>query len=158
MQKHTNYAKRRSASLQNCIRAVRLIIFCIVKQQRFYNNAKRQMEKSTCLTSQLLTNAKLRDNRTVTVDILLNQIVQQITAAANHFQKSSAGMVVIFMGFQMFRQIVDSFCQNCDLDFRRTGVVFMGAVGIDNRLFFFFQQHYFHLFYQDYSIYFYFQL
>ena len=45
----------------------------------------------------LLTQAELGDDRAVTVDVLLGQIVQQAAALTDHHEKAAAGVVVLLV-------------------------------------------------------------
>ena len=56
---------------------------------------------------------------------------QQATALTNHFQQAATGMMVLFVGFQVFGQIADPFGQDGNLYFRGPGVLFVDAVGFD---------------------------
>ena len=67
----------------------------------------------------------------------LLQILEQITAAADHFQQTTVGVVVVLMLLQMSIQVVDAAGQDCDLNLRRTGIALVGRIRKnDLRLFF----------------------
>jgi hypothetical protein len=55
-----------------------------------------------------------------------------MTPLTHQFQQPSAGMVVLLVGLEMFRQRVDAVAQNGHLDFRRTRIFFMQPKLIDN--------------------------
>ena len=80
----------------------------------------------------LLTDAQLSDQSTVTVDVLLCQVVQHGTALTNHHQQTTAGVVVVLVGTQVLGQLVDASGQDSDLDLGRTGVALVGSVSQDN--------------------------
>ena len=66
----------------------------------------------------LLSDAELGDDRTVAFDIDAGQVVKKATAATNHHQKATAGVMITLVGLEMFGQVVDAFGQKGDLDFR----------------------------------------
>ena len=67
----------------------------------------------------------------VPFDVLLHQVVQQTPALADHFQQAPAGMMVLLVVLQVFGQIADPFGQDGDLDFRRSGILFIDPIGFD---------------------------
>ena len=83
----------------------------------------------------LLTDTELLDNRTITIDVLLGQIAQQIATVTNHLQQTTAGMMVVGMLLQMLGQLVDASGQNRDLNLRRTGIGVMQLVSGDDLIF-----------------------
>ena len=83
----------------------------------------------------LLTQTQLSDQGTVTVDVLLLQIGQQITAAADHLEQAAAAVVVMLVGLEVLGQVVDTSGQQSNLDLRRTGVTLVdGCLGDDGLL------------------------
>ena len=65
----------------------------------------------------------------------------------DHFEQAASGVMVFLVHFQMLGEVVDSAGQNSNLNLGGTGVTFVGGVGFDNGLFFFFEKHvFFHLF------------
>ena len=92
----------------------------------------------------LLSQAKLFDDITVTVDILLLQICKKVSSVTYHLEKSSTAVVVLVILFQMLGKIVDSACENSNLYFRRPSVFLIGAIALNDTLLQFFL-HYVHL-------------
>ena len=66
----------------------------------------------------LLSDAELGDDRTVAFDIDAGQVVEKATAATNHHQKATTGVMITLVGLEMFGQVIDAFGQKGDLDFR----------------------------------------
>ena len=62
----------------------------------------------------LLTDTQLGDQSTVTVDVLLGQIVQHLAALTNHHQQATTGVVVVLVGTQVIGQLVDAGGQDSD--------------------------------------------
>ena len=85
----------------------------------------------------LLTDTQLRDGGAVAFDIFFHQVVEQIAAAANHFEQTSAGMVVVLVNLQVLVEVVDSSGENRDLYLWGTGVAFVGCIVYNNFGFFF---------------------
>ncbi len=92
------------------------------------------------------SDAQLSDDRTIPLDVHLHQVVEQVTALANHLQQATTGVVVLLVGTQMIGQIVDALGQNGDLHLGGAGVAFMHSVFLNNCGLFFFQHGKFHLF------------
>ena len=82
----------------------------------------------------LLTDTQLSDQGTVTVDVLLLQIGQQVTAAADHLEQTTAAVVVVLIGLQVLGQVVDAGSQQSDLNLRRTGVTLVDGCLSDDGL------------------------
>ena len=89
----------------------------------------------------LLTDTQLGDQSTVTVDVLLGQIVQQAAALTDHHQQTTAGVVVVLVRTQVISQLVDASGQDSDLDLGRTGVAFVGCVFQDDLGLLFLENH-----------------
>lgn len=109
----------------NCVRRIFFVV-------AFQDKTPRKERLVLFMVSELLTDIQFRDDRAVTADILLHQIIEQISSFTNHLQKTSSGMKVLFVNLQMFGQAVDSLGQQCDLHFGRTGVLFMKLVRLNN--------------------------
>ena len=64
----------------------------------------------------------------VSLNVLLLQVVQEVSPLTYHLEQASSGVVVLLVDLQVLVQIVDPGGQDGDLDFRRTGVSFFGCV------------------------------
>ena len=82
----------------------------------------------------LLTQTQLSDQGTVTVDVLLLQIGQQIAAAADHLEQAAAAVVVMLVGLEVLGQVVDTSGQQSNLNLRRTGVTLVDGCLSDDGL------------------------
>jgi repressor of nif and glnA expression len=87
----------------------------------------------------LLTETELIDYSTVSVDVLLLEISEKVTSVTYHLEKTSSGVVVVLVGLEVSGKIVDSSCKDSDLDLRRSCVIFVGSVSLDNGCLFIFQ-------------------
>ena len=87
----------------------------------------------------LLSQSELADDRTVTLDVSLLQVVQKVSSVTDHLLKTAAAVEVVLVCLQVLGQGRDSVGQKCDLNLRRTGVSLVGSVLLDNALLFVFQ-------------------
>lgn len=76
----------------------------------------------------LSAQAEFADQRSVPLDIVAAQVVEQPTTSADEHQQSSSRVVILLMDFQMIRQVIDSRGEECNLHLRRTGVGLVGAM------------------------------
>lgn len=65
---------------------------------------------------ELSTQAELGDQGTVPLDILILQVVEKAPALADHHEKSSAGVMILFVDLQVLREMVDSLSDERNLD------------------------------------------
>ncbi len=72
----------------------------------------------------LLADAKLFNNCTVALDVLLLKVGKKVAPVSDHFQQPTAAVVVFFVDFEMLIQRVYTSCQNRNLhlsEFCRSG-------------------------------------
>jgi hypothetical protein len=65
------------------------------------------------------------NNGAIAFDIIFLDVVEQSATATDQHQKTSAGMVVFFVHFQMFGQVSDPMGQETDLNFWRSRIAIM---------------------------------
>ena len=63
-----------------------------------------------------LTQIELIDRFFVFLRILLLEIIQNTAAPADEHEHATAGVVILFVGFKMFVELIDLFRQHSDLD------------------------------------------
>ncbi len=85
----------------------------------------------------LLTQTQLGNQGTITLDVLLGQVVQQAAALTDHHLHAAAAVEVMGMNLQMGGELADALGEDSDLDLRGTSVVLVGTVGLDDSLFIF---------------------
>jgi len=85
----------------------------------------------------LFSYAELIDYSTVTVDVLLLEISEKASSLTNHFEKTSAAVVVVVVELEMLVEMVDSCRENGNLNLGRACVAFVHSVFCDNLLFLF---------------------
>jgi hypothetical protein len=82
----------------------------------------------------LLADAELGNNGFIPFRVVLLQIVEQAATLADEHEKSAAGTVVFLVRFEVVRQLTDPLTEQCDLDFRGTGIGGMRAVRVNHGL------------------------
>src|SRR5262249_7686469 len=73
------------------------------------------------------TNVVFFDERLVTRFVRLLQVIQKRTARRHELQEAAARMIVLHVGLEMVRQVVDAFRQDRNLNLRRAGVAGFGC-------------------------------
>ena len=91
--------------------------------------------------NRLLTDAQLGNDCTVTLDVLLGNVVEQAAALTNKFVHTKTAVVVIGVLLEVLGELADTLGEDCDLDFGGTGVTFVGGVGSHNFALFLFGNH-----------------
>ena len=66
----------------------------------------------------LLTKSELRDQCTVSLDVILLEILEQASSLTDHLQKSSSGVVILRILLQVLCKLSDSLGKNRDLNLR----------------------------------------
>src|ERR1700733_9768322 len=74
------------------------------------------------------------DQRSIAVDVLLREVLQEPPAAADQQQQPATAVVVVLVHLEVLRQVRDSLGQQRDLDFRRAGVTLIGRMPSDDLL------------------------
>ena len=87
----------------------------------------------------LSSQAQLANDRAVTLDIVVLQIVEEVSSVTDHLLKTAAAVEVVLVSLQVLGKRCDSVGQKRDLHLGRTGVSFVGCVLLDNALLFVFQ-------------------
>ena len=89
----------------------------------------------------LSSQAQLANDRAVTLDIVVLQIVEEVSSVTDHLLKSAAAVEILLVRLEVDGQVVDAGSQNSDLNFGRTGVGFVCAVVFDNNVLLFLSDH-----------------
>ena len=93
----------------------------------------------------LLSQSELADDRTVTLDVSLLQIVQKVSSVTDHLLQTAAAVEVLLVGLQVLGQVVDTVGEDRDLNLGRTGVSFVSCVLLNDAELFFFLHGFIHL-------------
>ncbi len=95
--------------------------------------------------SLLLSQSELANDRTVTLNVRVLEIIEQVSSVTDHLLKTATAMEILLVSLEVGGQIVDAGSQNCDLNFGRTGISFVGCVLLDQAELFVFLHGIFHL-------------
>jgi len=83
----------------------------------------------------LTAQAKLLDNRLVTIQIRLLEVIKELSPTGCHHQQAATGMEILAVRFQVFRKMSDTGGEQGDLHFTRSGILVVGTVFFDYVLF-----------------------
>ena len=83
----------------------------------------------------LAAQAKLLDDRLVTFQIRLLEVIKELSPTGCHHQQSATGMEILAVRFQVFRKMSDTGGEQGDLHFTRSGILVVGTVFFDYVLF-----------------------
>ena len=80
----------------------------------------------------LLSQAELANDRAVTLDIVLLQVVQQTSSVTDHLLQTAAAVEILLVSLEVLGQVSDAVGQNSNLYFGRTGVALVSSVLLDD--------------------------
>ena len=83
------------------------------------------------MSNRLLTDVESLDQVRVALCVLRFQIVEQPTAAADEHQQAAARVMIFCVRLEMLSEVVDSFAEECNLNFWRTGIAVVSLVRAD---------------------------
>ncbi len=89
---------------------------------------------ATFISIELATQTQFCNQGPVTLHVLFLEVPKQSPTLTDHHQQSSTAVMILFVGLQMLGEVVDAFCEQRNLDLRRTGVRGMRAIFIYNSL------------------------
>ena len=75
---------------------------------------------------------KLGDDRPVAFDVRALQVIQQAPALPDQLEQATSRIVIVGVRFQVVGEVIDPFAEDGDLDFRRSGVRLVQAIGFDD--------------------------
>ena len=84
------------------------------------------------ITFKLFTDAAAFDNRTVAFDVVLLEIVEELSSLTDHLLHTSAAVVVLGVLLKVLGELCDSLGENSDLNLGRTGVALVSSVLLDD--------------------------
>ena len=85
--------------------------------------------------TKLLTNTKLLDASTISLDILALEVSKKVSSLTYHLQKTSSGVMVLLVDLEVLGKVVDPLGEDSDLYLRGSGVGLMSSVSFDNSSF-----------------------
>ena len=93
------------------------------------------MRRAVRSKGQLVPESKISDDLAVTFEIRTPEIIQKASTTPYHLEQPATAVVILRVGAEVVRQIVDSCSEKCDLNFARAAIVFMRAVLLYGRCF-----------------------
>ena len=86
----------------------------------------------------LLSQAELANDRAVTLDVVLLQVVQQTSSVTNHLLQTAAAVEILLVSLEVLGQVSDAVGQDSNLYFGRTCVALVSSILLDDVEFYFF--------------------
>jgi hypothetical protein len=83
----------------------------------------------------LFAQTKFLHNGLVAFGIVFLQVVKQAATLADQHEKPAARAVVFLVRFEVLRQLANTFTQQCNLDFRTSGIGWVNAMLVNEGLF-----------------------
>ena len=80
----------------------------------------------------LLSQAELANDRAVTLDIVLLQVVQQTSSVTDHLLQTAAAVEILLVSLEVLGQVSDAVGQDSNLYFGRTCVALVSSVLLDD--------------------------
>ena len=93
----------------------------------------------------LLAQVQLLDDGTVTLDVYLLEVAEEVSSVTDHLQHAAAAVVILVVCLEVLGKSVDAMGKDRDLNLGRTGVALVHFVLLNNGLLFVFQHGLFHL-------------
>lgn len=84
------------------------------------------------LEKALLTEIQLLEQLVILGQVVPLQVVEELATAGGHLQKPAARVEVFAVRAQVLGQVIDASGEQRDLDFGRTGILFVGFVFLDD--------------------------
>jgi hypothetical protein len=94
--------------------------------------AARKAHAQGSRRTHLLAYTKPFDHYAISAYVLCLQVIQKAPALSDHSQKTTAGVMVFGVSFEVVGQISDFLAQNCDLHLGRTRIGVVCPVAIDD--------------------------
>src|SRR5579884_515674 len=115
-------------------RSVRGVLSCPMNAPPNCRDRTYAKRPTWAASKALLPEAELADKVGVALLVLATEVVEKRPTLVNQHQKTATRMIVLGVGLEVRRQVVDALGQNCDLYFRRTGVALALRMLLDERL------------------------
>ena len=101
--------------------------------------------RCSCSRCALFSQTEFGNDRAVTLDVHILQIVEQISSVADHLLQTAAAVIVLLVRFEVFGQVVDAGSEDRDLDLGGSRITFVNGVLLDECLLFVFEHGFLHL-------------
>ena len=80
----------------------------------------------------LLSEAQLINHHPITIDLVLFEVVQKPSPLSHQFEQASPGVMIPFVGLEMFGQISDPLAEQGDLNLWRSRVLLVAFKLLDD--------------------------
>ena len=107
-----------------------------VKIERRSEETSLKLNSSLQQLLKLLSDIQLSNDRTVTLDVCLLEVVEKVSSVTYHLKKTAAAVVIFVVNLEVLVERVDSVCENRDLYLGRTCVTLVGGISFNNCLLF----------------------
>jgi hypothetical protein len=81
----------------------------------------------------LFSYSKPLNDTAIAFSVLRLNVVQKPAPVAHHFEEAPPGGMILLVSLEMFGEIVDSFTEQSDLNFRRSRICGMDPILADHR-------------------------
>ena len=88
--------------------------FCVTEERNSWSRSTSSMKGLKGILS-LATQTKLIDDSLVTGQVRLPEVIQELSPAGCHHQQAAAGMEILAVRFQVFREVRDTGGEQGDL-------------------------------------------
>ena len=133
------HAARLDDELASRERFLNALHHCFVPELGWRGNTKRagrnRCARAIVLMSGLVPQAQFLDDLAVVVDIRALQVVEQTATLSDHLEEATTTVVILLVGAEVVRQIVDALCEQRDLNASRSTVGLVRPVLLDGRAF-----------------------
>ena len=84
----------------------------------------------------LLSETKLLNDSSVSLDVYLLEVVEEVSSVTYHLEEAATAVVVLVVALEVLGEVRNSVSKNCDLNLGRSGVTLVGSVLFNNCLLF----------------------
>ena len=104
----------------------------------FYSKKRSDTKKCTTpfLMQLLLSETKLLNDSSVSLNVNLLEVVEEVSSVTNHLKETTAAMIVLVVALEMLGEVSYSVGKDSDLNLGRTCVTLVSCVLFDNCLLF----------------------
>ena len=96
--------------------------------------------------SKLLTDTESLDGSSVSLDVVVLEILEKVSSLTDHLEQTASGVVVLLVCLEVFCEVTDPSCKDSDLYLGRACVGLVSSVGFDHSRLFVFSEHFHYLF------------
>ena len=106
----------------------------VYSKKRSVKNSKKL--RTPFLMQLLLSETKLLNDSSVSLDVNLLEVVEEVSSVTNHLKETTAAMIVLVVALEMLGEVSYSVGKDSDLNLGRTCVTLVSCVLFDNCLLF----------------------